>query len=60
MEDQKIPQTPSNFMKTSFRKEDRGGSINKYMTICATQAIETINLQAQQRFEEITLESALD
>jgi len=47
-------------MKTSFRKEDRGGSINKYMTICATQAIETINLQAQQRFEEITLESALD
>jgi len=60
MEDQKIPQTPSNFMKTSFRKEDRGGSINKYMTICATQATETINLQAQQRFEEITLESALD
>jgi hypothetical protein len=29
------------------------------MTICATQAIETINLQAQQRFEEITWESAL-
>lgn len=52
---QKIPQTPSNFMKTSFRKEDRGGSINKYMTICATQAIETINLQAQH-FEETTLE----
>ena len=46
-------------MNTSFRKEDRRGSINKYMTICATQAIETINLQAQQRFEEITWESAL-
>jgi hypothetical protein len=60
MEDEKIPQTPSNFMKTSFRKEDRGGSINKYMTICATQAIETINLQAQQHFKGITLESALD
>lgn len=41
-------------MKTSFRKEERGGSINKYMTMWATQAIETINLKPQIKFLDLS------
>lgn len=39
-----LPQISSNLMKTSLRNGERGGSISKYITICATQATETINL----------------
>lgn len=34
----------SNLMKTSFKNEESGGSINKYITIWAIQAIDTTNL----------------
>lgn len=34
----------SNLMKTSFKNEESGGSINRYITICAIQAIDTTNL----------------
>lgn len=48
----------SNLMKTSFKNEERGGSINRYITICIIQAIDTTNLSKrsgmniviQQRF----------
>jgi len=40
-----LPQTSSSLMKTSLRKGERGGSTSRYMMMCATQAMETINLQ---------------
>lgn len=48
-----VPQISSNLMKTSFKNEESGGSINRYITICAIQAIDTTNLSKRSRISII-------
>lgn len=39
-------------MKTSFKNEESGGSINRYITICAIHAIDTISLSKKKQNEQ--------